>query len=89
MSDFLTALAAILGAIFGGFVWHKNKIKAAKNEVTKNLQTRGAIVKVKLDAIDQKIEAKTKQKIKTITAKPLPKKTTNAANELRATRNEW
>ena len=89
MNDFFAALAAIVAAIFGGFAWHKQKIRAARKDAARDLETRGAIVKIKLDAIDKTIDRKTENKIRKIQAQPPPQKTTDAANELRATRDKW
>ena len=90
MTDFLTALAAIVAALFGGAAWHRRKLSAARKDAARDLETRGAIVKVKLDAIDKTIDRKTEDKIRKVRADTaITGDTTAAANNLHATRNEW
>ena len=93
MADLLTAIAAILAAIFGGVFWHKKQLSAARREVTDEHENRARIVRVGVQKATDKIDKKTESKIRKITAdhKPPENPTGADANELHkdATAGEW
>ena len=93
MSEVLAALGAILAAVFGGLFWHKKQLGEAKRKAAKELGNRAAIVRVKVKAAADKIDAKTESKIRKITAEnePPKKPTGAAATALKndATGGEW
>lgn len=93
MAEIITAIAAILAAIFGGAVWHKKQIAKAKQSVIDQETSRGRIVRVIVKKATDKIDKKTEAKIRKITAehKPPEKPTGADANELNkdATDGKW
>ena len=93
MAEIITAIAAILAAIFGGAVWHKKQIAQAKQSVIDQETSRGRIVRANVTKVTAKIDKKTESKIRKITAehKPPEAPTGADANELNkdATGGKW
>ena len=93
MADIVTAIAAILAAIFGGVFWHKKQITKAKQSVITSEEKRAQIVRANVKKITNKIDKKTEAKIRKVTAqhKPPASPTGADANALHkdATGGEW
>ncbi|MBH05170.1 MAG: hypothetical protein CMJ20_02495 [Phycisphaeraceae bacterium] len=93
MADFVTAIAAVLAAIFGGVFWHKKQITKAKQSVIKGEEKRAQIVRANVKKATDKIDKKTEAKIRKVTAEHTPPENPTGAdaNELHkdATEGEW
>ena len=93
MAEIITAIAAILAAIFGGAVWHKKQIAHAKQSVIDGEEKRAQIVRANVTKVTAKIDKKTEATIRKITAehKPPENPTGADANELNkdATGGKW
>lgn len=93
MADIVTAIAAVLAAIFGGVFWHKKQITKAKQSVIKSEEKRAQIVRANVKKTTDKIDKKTEARIRKVTAqhKPPARPTGADANELHkdATAGEW